>query len=130
MPSFHDSAETDAAPLQVWKLLYDPARFPQWWAGVGTVDPMMDRRPFPGGQPYDQGEPPPRALGSACLKVLQPPIGKRPIRRPRTARRLVALGAGVFFDPGIHMVRALVVNSWAARLKTAVRSWVFARSAR
>jgi uncharacterized protein YndB with AHSA1/START domain len=38
MPSFHDSAETDAAPLQVWKLLYDPARFPQWWAGVGTVE--------------------------------------------------------------------------------------------
>jgi hypothetical protein len=35
----------------------------------------------------------------------------------------VALGAGVFSDPGIHIVRALVVNSWAARLKTAVRSW-------
>jgi uncharacterized protein YndB with AHSA1/START domain len=27
-----------AAPEDVWKLLYDPSRFPDWWAGVGTVD--------------------------------------------------------------------------------------------
>lgn len=38
MPSFHDSAETHAPPEEVWKLLYDPARFPDWWAGIGTVD--------------------------------------------------------------------------------------------
>ena len=38
MPSFHDSATTDASPEVVWKLLYDPARFPDWWAGIGTVD--------------------------------------------------------------------------------------------
>jgi uncharacterized protein YndB with AHSA1/START domain len=37
MPSFHDSARTIAAPEQVWKLLYDPSRFPDWWAGIGTV---------------------------------------------------------------------------------------------
>jgi len=37
MPSFRDSATTTAAPEEVWKLLYDPARFPDWWAGVGTV---------------------------------------------------------------------------------------------
>jgi uncharacterized protein YndB with AHSA1/START domain len=38
MPSFRDSAETRAAPEEVWKLLYDPARFPDWWAGIGTVE--------------------------------------------------------------------------------------------
>ena len=38
MPSFHDSASSDSAPEEVWKLLYDPARFPDWWAGVGTVE--------------------------------------------------------------------------------------------
>jgi uncharacterized protein YndB with AHSA1/START domain len=38
MPSFHDSADTEAPPEEVWKLLYDPARFPGWWAGVGTVE--------------------------------------------------------------------------------------------
>lgn len=38
MPSFHDSADAKAAPEEVWKLLYDPARFPDWWAGIATVD--------------------------------------------------------------------------------------------
>jgi uncharacterized protein YndB with AHSA1/START domain len=38
MPSFHDSADTRGAPEEVWKLLYDPARFPDWWAGIGTVE--------------------------------------------------------------------------------------------
>jgi uncharacterized protein YndB with AHSA1/START domain len=38
VPSFHDSATSAAAPEDVWKLLYDPARFPDWWAGVGTVE--------------------------------------------------------------------------------------------
>jgi hypothetical protein len=38
MPSFHDSADAKAVPEEVWKLLYDPARFPDWWAGIGTVD--------------------------------------------------------------------------------------------
>jgi uncharacterized protein YndB with AHSA1/START domain len=38
MPSFHDTATSTAPPEEVWKLLYDPARFPEWWAGVGTVD--------------------------------------------------------------------------------------------
>jgi uncharacterized protein YndB with AHSA1/START domain len=38
VPSFHDSAASSAAPEEVWKLLYDPARFPEWWAGVETVD--------------------------------------------------------------------------------------------
>lgn len=38
MPSFHDIATSSAPPEEVWKLLYDPARFPDWWAGIGTVD--------------------------------------------------------------------------------------------
>ncbi len=38
MPAFHDSAESAAQPEEVWKLLYDPSRFPDWWAGVGTVE--------------------------------------------------------------------------------------------
>ena len=38
MPSFHDAVNTPATPEDVWKLLYDPARFPDWWAGVGTVE--------------------------------------------------------------------------------------------
>jgi uncharacterized protein YndB with AHSA1/START domain len=42
MPSFHDSATSRAAPEDVWKLLYDPSRFPDWWAGVGTVEVAGD----------------------------------------------------------------------------------------
>jgi uncharacterized protein YndB with AHSA1/START domain len=38
MPSFHDTASSTAPPEDVWKLLYDPSRFPDWWAGIGTVD--------------------------------------------------------------------------------------------
>jgi uncharacterized protein YndB with AHSA1/START domain len=38
MPSFHDTTTSSAPPEEVWKLLYDPARFPDWWAGIGTVD--------------------------------------------------------------------------------------------
>jgi uncharacterized protein YndB with AHSA1/START domain len=38
MPSFHDSTTSAAEPEEVWKLLYDPARFPDWWAGIGTVE--------------------------------------------------------------------------------------------
>lgn len=38
MPSFHDTAISAAPPEEVWKLLYDPTRFPDWWAGIATVD--------------------------------------------------------------------------------------------
>src|SRR4051812_35718319 len=37
MPSFSLSAFTPAPVEEVWKLLYDPARFPQWWSGIETV---------------------------------------------------------------------------------------------
>lgn len=42
MPSFRDTALSGAAPEEVWKLLYDPARFPEWWAGVETVEVQSD----------------------------------------------------------------------------------------
>ena len=38
MPEFQESLIAEAPPEEVWKLLYDPARFPEWWQGVGTVD--------------------------------------------------------------------------------------------
>ena len=38
MPSFRDSTTSTAPPEEVWKLLYDPARFPDWWTGMGSVE--------------------------------------------------------------------------------------------
>jgi uncharacterized protein YndB with AHSA1/START domain len=38
MPSFDDAATSRAAPEEVWKVLYDPAWFPQWWAGIESVE--------------------------------------------------------------------------------------------
>jgi uncharacterized protein YndB with AHSA1/START domain len=37
MPTFNASAQVAAPPEDVWKLLYDPARFPEWWSGIETV---------------------------------------------------------------------------------------------
>ena len=37
MPSFELTAHAGAPVEEVWKLLHDPSRFPQWWAGVETV---------------------------------------------------------------------------------------------
>jgi uncharacterized protein YndB with AHSA1/START domain len=39
MPSFDDHAHSAAPPEEVWKLLYDPTRFTEWWVGVETVEP-------------------------------------------------------------------------------------------
>jgi hypothetical protein len=39
MPTFDDSTTTPAAVEEVWKLLYDPSRFTEWWDGIETVDP-------------------------------------------------------------------------------------------
>ena len=38
MPSVADHAVSAAPPEEVWKLLYDPARFPEWWAGMERVE--------------------------------------------------------------------------------------------
>jgi uncharacterized protein YndB with AHSA1/START domain len=53
MPEFEDQARSDAPPEDVWKLLYDPRRFPDWWAGVGSVQPggANDYTMFPEGYP-------------------------------------------------------------------------------
>ena len=37
MPEFRDVITTPAPPEEVWKLLYDSSRFPDWWEGIETV---------------------------------------------------------------------------------------------
>jgi uncharacterized protein YndB with AHSA1/START domain len=37
MPGFALSAQCRAPVEEVWKLLFDPARFPEWWVGIETV---------------------------------------------------------------------------------------------
>jgi uncharacterized protein YndB with AHSA1/START domain len=37
MPGFALSAQCRAPVEEVWKLLFDPARFPDWWVGVEMV---------------------------------------------------------------------------------------------
>jgi uncharacterized protein YndB with AHSA1/START domain len=39
MPSFTDNATTPAPPEEVWKVLYDPTRIPEWWANIATAEP-------------------------------------------------------------------------------------------
>jgi len=54
MHQFDQNITSPAAPEEVWKLLYDPARFPEWWAGVGSVETDDGRRGytmFPAGYP-------------------------------------------------------------------------------
>jgi uncharacterized protein YndB with AHSA1/START domain len=46
MPGFTDAAEIAAPPEEVWKLLYDPSRFPEWWAGMETVEPAEGNGDF------------------------------------------------------------------------------------
>ena len=38
MPSFDDTTLTSAPSEEVWKVLYDPGRFPEWWSGIETVE--------------------------------------------------------------------------------------------
>jgi uncharacterized protein YndB with AHSA1/START domain len=42
MPTFDDATITTAPVEEVWKLLYDPERFPEWWAGIASVTPGDD----------------------------------------------------------------------------------------
>ena len=54
MHEFDQSITSPAAPEEVWKLLYDPARFPEWWEGVGSVeteDSIHGYTMFPAGYP-------------------------------------------------------------------------------
>jgi uncharacterized protein YndB with AHSA1/START domain len=38
MLRFDHSATSEAPPQEVWKLLYDPARFTEWWDGMQTTE--------------------------------------------------------------------------------------------
>ena len=38
MPTFSLTTHTDGPVEEVWKLLHDPARFPEWWDGIETVE--------------------------------------------------------------------------------------------
>ena len=53
MPAFTLTARTPAPVEEVWKLLHDPARFPEWWAGVETVatGPQGNYTMWPAGYP-------------------------------------------------------------------------------
>jgi uncharacterized protein YndB with AHSA1/START domain len=37
VPEFEDSLITAAPPLEVWRILYDPLRFAEWWSGFERV---------------------------------------------------------------------------------------------
>jgi uncharacterized protein YndB with AHSA1/START domain len=37
MLTFDDSARSEAPPEDVWKILYDPMRFTEWWEGMETT---------------------------------------------------------------------------------------------
>jgi len=39
LPTFDDSATSEAPVEEVWKLLYDPARMVEWWEGIERVEP-------------------------------------------------------------------------------------------
>lgn len=38
MPEFEQSAPCRAPAVEVWKLLYDPARYPEWWDGMERIE--------------------------------------------------------------------------------------------
>jgi uncharacterized protein YndB with AHSA1/START domain len=39
MAGFEAQATCRAPAVEPWKLLYDPERFPEWWAGMARVEP-------------------------------------------------------------------------------------------
>ena len=39
MPTFALTARSPAPVEEVWKLLHDPTRFPEWWEGVRRSSP-------------------------------------------------------------------------------------------
>jgi uncharacterized protein YndB with AHSA1/START domain len=53
MPGFELSAGCRAPVEEVWKLLFDPTRFPEWWAGIETVrtDGPGEYTQWPSGYP-------------------------------------------------------------------------------
>jgi uncharacterized protein YndB with AHSA1/START domain len=54
--TFEDQTTTSAPVEDVWKLLYDPSRFPDWWQGIESVEPQAhegrgDYTMYPDGYP-------------------------------------------------------------------------------
>jgi uncharacterized protein YndB with AHSA1/START domain len=37
MPQFDDEILVQAPLEEVWKLVHDPTRYPEWWTGIGSV---------------------------------------------------------------------------------------------
>jgi uncharacterized protein YndB with AHSA1/START domain len=64
LPTFDDSATSEAPVEEVWKLLYDPARMVEWWEGIERVEPSGegDITVYPDGYP---DFPMPQALRTA-----------------------------------------------------------------
>jgi uncharacterized protein YndB with AHSA1/START domain len=42
VPEFDDEIHCDAPAIEVWKLLHDPDRLPEWWAGVERTERAAD----------------------------------------------------------------------------------------
>lgn len=57
MPSFDDGALVDGPPEEVFKLLHDPARLPEWMAGVGSVEDVVETDSGAGFTLYPAGYP-------------------------------------------------------------------------
>ena len=53
MPGFALTGGCRAPVEEVWKLLFDPTRFPEWWAGIETVrtDGPGEYTQWPSGYP-------------------------------------------------------------------------------
>lgn len=53
MPGFRLRARSRAPVEEVWKLLFDPTRFPEWWVGIETVrkDTPGEFTQWPAGYP-------------------------------------------------------------------------------
>jgi uncharacterized protein YndB with AHSA1/START domain len=47
MPTFDDEITSAASPTAVWKLLYNPLQFADWWTGFASVE-AGDARGGPG----------------------------------------------------------------------------------
>jgi len=53
VPTFDDATTSTAPPEEIWKALYDPGRFPDWWCGIETVEAAEEGRftLYPDGYP-------------------------------------------------------------------------------
>ncbi|MDP2709901.1 MAG: SRPBCC family protein [Solirubrobacteraceae bacterium] len=57
MPSFTDAITVDSPPEEVFKLVHDPTRMPEWMAGVGHVEDVATDDDGTGFTLYPEGWP-------------------------------------------------------------------------